>query len=292
MKANVKNENKKKKEKMENFAEFVRKNREKEKKENEKEKEKFSIKIIDFEKEIIREKVNNINLSEKKNNYPKTKRSFSTNSENRKKENNPYLNNYSLLYKNKNESPISKKSSFKSLNIRNQSTSLSKQNSISKIKKVNIENERNNNNNKELIITQEKIFKNPIRINDFRDISSIFKNREYTFSKDKTFKTESNNISFIKSINSSRNNKYNNKKEKKNLTSNTNENNNIKISNSKQYKTKLKTKEKTNKEKLEKQNPKLISKAEEISNLYINQKNNLLYSILGEDTLKILERKK
>ena len=45
MKGNVKNGDRNKKEKMENFAEFVRKNREKQKKENEKEKEKFSIKI-------------------------------------------------------------------------------------------------------------------------------------------------------------------------------------------------------------------------------------------------------
>ena len=160
---------------------------------------------------------------------------------------------------------------------------------------MNIENEENNkkkNNNDKSIITQEKIFKNPIRINDFRDISSIFKNRQYTFSKDNIFQTESNNISLIKSRNSSRKNKYKNKKEKKRLTLNTSENINSKISPSNQYKNKLKTKEKTQKEILEKQNIKSISKAEEISNSYINQKNNLLYSILGEDTLKILKRKK
>ena len=104
MKGNVKNGDRKKKEKMENFAEFVRKNREKQKKENEKEKQKFSIKIIDFEKDIIREKANNINLTEKKKNHTITKRSFSTNSEKRKKENNPFVNSYSLLYKNKKES--------------------------------------------------------------------------------------------------------------------------------------------------------------------------------------------
>ena len=35
------------------------------------------------------------------------------------------------------------------------------------------------------------------------------------------------------------------------------------------------------------------SKADEISSSYINQKNNLLFSILGEDTtIKILQRKK
>lgn len=66
---------------------------------------------------------------------------------------------------------------------------------------MNIENEENNkkkNNNDKSIITQEKIFKNPIRINDFRDISSIFKNSQYAFSRDKI---ESNNESLIKSIN-------------------------------------------------------------------------------------------
>ena len=57
-----------------------------------------------------------------------------------------------------------------------------------------------NNNNDKLIIIQEKIFKNPIRINDFRDISSIFKNCQYAFSRDKI---ESNNESLIKSINKS-----------------------------------------------------------------------------------------
>ena len=45
MKGNVKNGDRKKKEKMENLPEFVWKNREKLKKENEEEKEKFSIKI-------------------------------------------------------------------------------------------------------------------------------------------------------------------------------------------------------------------------------------------------------
>ena len=57
-----------------------------------------------------------------------------------------------------------------------------------------------NNNNDKLIIIQEKIFKNLIRINDFRDISSIFKNSQYAFSRDKI---ESNNESLIKSINKS-----------------------------------------------------------------------------------------
>ena len=66
------------------------------------------------------------------------------------------------------------------------------------------ENNKKNNNNDKLIITQEKIFKNLIRINDFRDVSSIFKNSQYAFSRDKI---ESNNESLIKSINSSRNNK-------------------------------------------------------------------------------------
>lgn len=283
---------KKKKEKIENFAEFIKKNREKEKKEKEKQKNKFSIKISDFEKDITRERINKINSSEKKNNYPRIKRSFSTNTQKNKKENNTISNSYSLVYKNKKEYPISKKNSFTNLNNRNQSKSLSKQNSASKIKKLNIELEENKNNNK-ILIQPEKIYKNPIRIKDFRDISSIFKNREYNFSKDYNFKTESNNISYIKKpLNSSRNNT--NKKEKRNLTSIPNENNinNNKKNTTLDYKIKLKTKENNQKEISQKSLNKPISKAEEISKSYINQKNNLLYSILGEDTIKILQRKK
>ena len=62
--------------------------------------------LLKYEKDIIREKANNINLTEKKKNNTITKRSFSTNSEKRKKENNPFVNSYSLLYKNKKEYPI------------------------------------------------------------------------------------------------------------------------------------------------------------------------------------------
>ena len=61
------------------------------------------------------------------------------------------------------------------------------------------ENNKKNNNNDKSIITQKK-YLNLIRINDFRDISSIFKNSQYAFSRDKI---ESNNESLIKSINKS-----------------------------------------------------------------------------------------
>ena len=57
------------------------------------------------------------------------------------------------------------------------------------------ENNKKNNNNDKSIITQKK-YLNLIRINDFRDISSIFKNSQYAFSRDKI---ESNNESLIKS---------------------------------------------------------------------------------------------
>ena len=99
----MKNGDRKKKEKMENLEEFVWKNREKQKKENEEEKEKFSIKIW---KIYYKRKSKYYKFIREKKNYAIIKHSVSTNSEKRKKENNPFVNSYSLLYKNKKEYPI------------------------------------------------------------------------------------------------------------------------------------------------------------------------------------------
>ena len=193
---NLQNIDKKKKEKLINFSEIVKKNREKEKKEKDIQKEKFTIKIKDLEKDITKEKINKTNLTERKNNN-KGKRSFSINSDNSKKDNNLYTKTYSMMNKNKKDYyPISKKTSFKSTNNKNQSNTFSKDNSISKIKKQNTEINESKNELK-INIKPDKIYKTPIRINDFRDLHSIFQNRKYIFSKELPFKTESNKIILI-----------------------------------------------------------------------------------------------
>ena len=219
---NLQNIDKNKKEKLINFSEIVKKNREKEKKEKDIQKKRFSIKIKDLEKDITKEKMNKNNLTERKN-YHRGKRSISMNSDNSNKDNTPYINTYSIIYKNKKELyPISKKTSFKSTNNKNQSNTFSKDNSISKIKKQNKEINENKNELK-INIKPDKIYKTPIRINDFRDLHSIFQNRKYIFSKELPFKTESNNISFIKNENKNKNiNHYNNKKRSLTLKNNIN----------------------------------------------------------------------
>ena len=63
MKGNVKNGDRKKKEKMENLEEFVWKNRENKRRKMRKKKRNF---LLKYEKESIREKANTINLSDKK----------------------------------------------------------------------------------------------------------------------------------------------------------------------------------------------------------------------------------
>ena len=286
---NLQNIDKNKKEKLINFSEIVKKNREKEKKEKDIQKEKFTIKIKDLEKDITKEKINKTNLTERKN-YHKGKRSFSINSDKSKKDNNLYTKTYSMMNKNKKDYyPISKKTSFKSTNNKNQSNTYSKDNSVSKIKQQN--KEINENKNELKNIKPDKIYKSPIRINDFRDLHSIFQNRKYIFSKELPFKTESNNISFIKNENKNKNiNHYNNKKRSLTLKNNINiEKDNI----SKIYKNKLKQKENNQKITISENSLNKASKAEEISSSIINQKNNLLFSILGEDTtIKILQRKK
>ena len=286
---NLQNIDKNKKEKLINFSEIVKKNREKEKKEKDIQKEKFSIKIKDLEKDITKEKINKTNLTERKN-YHKGKRSFSINSDKSKKDNNLYTKTYLMMNKNKKDYyPISKKTSFKSTNNKNQSNTFSKDNSISKIKKQNTEINESKNELK-INIKPDKIYKTPIRINDFRDLNSIFQNRKYIFSKELPFKTESNNISFIKNENKNKN--LNNFKKKRSLTLK----NNINIDKdnlSKKYKNKLKQMENIQKVILTDNSSNKTSKADEISSSYINQKNNLLFSILGEDTtIKILQRKK
>ena len=286
---NLQNIDKNKKEKLINFTEIVKKNREKEKKEKDIQKEKFTIKIKDLEKDITKEKMNKNNLTERKN-YHRGKRSISMNSDNSNKDNTPYINTYSIIYKNKKELyPISKKTSFRSTNNKNQSNINSNENSNSKIKKSNNGMIKSKNELK-ININPDKIYKTPIRINDFRDLNSIFQNRKYIFSKELPFKTESNNISFIKNENKNKN--LNNVKKKRSLTLK----NNINIDKdnlSKKYKNKLKQMENIQKVILTDNSSNKTSKADEISSSYINQKNNLLFSILGEDTtIKILQRKK
>ena len=287
---NLQNIDKNKKEKLINFTEIVKKNREKEKKEKDIQKKRFSIKIKDLEKDITKEKMNKNNLTERKN-YHRGKRSISMNSDNSNKYNTPYINTYSIIYKNKKELyPISKKTSFRSTNNKNQSNINSNENSNSKIKKSNNGIIKSKNELK-INIKPDKIYKTPIRINDFRDLHSIFQNRKYIFSKELPFKTESNNISFIKNENKNKNiNHYNNKKRSLILKNNINiEKDNI----SKIYKNKLKQKENNQKITISENSLNKASKAEEISSSIINQKNNLLFSILGEDTtIKILQRKK
>ena len=286
---NLQNIDKNKKEKLINFTEIVKKNREKEKKEKDIQKKRFSIKIKDLEKDITKEKMNKNNLTERKN-YHRGKRSISMNSDNSIKDNTPYINTYSIIYKNKKELyPISKKTSFRSTNNKNQSNINSNENSNSKIKKSNNGIIKSKNELK-INIKPDKIYKTPIRINDFRDLNSIFQNRKYIFSKELPFKTESNNISFIKNENKNKN--LNNFKKKRSLTLK----NNINIDKdnlSKKYKNKLKQMENIQKVILTDNSSNKTSKADEISSSYINQKNNLLFSILGEDTtIKILQRKK
>ena len=286
---NLQNIDKNKKEKLINFTEIVKKNREKEKKEKDIQKKRFSIKIKDLEKDITKEKMNKNNLTERKN-YHRGKRSISMNSDNSNKDNTPYINTYSIIYKNKKELyPISKKTSFRSTNNKNQSNINSNENSNSKIKKSNNGIMKSKNELK-INIKPDKIYKTPIRINDFRDLNSIFQNRKYIFSKELPFKTESNNISFIKNENKNKN--LNNVKKKRSLTLK----NNINIDKdnlSKKYKNKLKQMENIQKVILTDNSSNKTSKADEISSSYINQKNNLLFSILGEDTtIKILQRKK
>ena len=286
---NLQNIDKNKKEKLINFTEIVKKNREKEKKEKDIQKKRFSIKIKDLEKDITKEKMNKNNLTERKN-YHRGKRSISMNSDNSNKDNTPYINTYSIIYKNKKELyPISKKTSFRSTNNKNQSNINSNENSNSKIKKSNNGIIKSKNELK-INIKPDKIYKTPIRINDFRDLNSIFQNRKYIFSKELPFKTESNNISFIKNDNKNKN--LNNFKKKRSLTLK----NNINIDKdnlSKKYKNKLKQMENIQKVILTDNSSNKTSKADEISSSYINQKNNLLFSILGEDTtIKILQRKK
>jgi len=286
---NLQNIDKNKKEKLINFTEIVKKNREKEKKEKDIQKKRFSIKIKDLEKDITKEKMNKNNLTERKN-YHRGKRSISMNSDNSNKDNTPYINTYSIIYKNKKELyPISKKTSFRSTNNKNQSNINSNENSNSKIKKSNNGIIKSKNELK-INIKPDKIYKTPIRINDFRDLNSIFQNRKYIFSKELPFKTESNNISFIKNENKNKN--LNNFKKKRSLTLK----NNINIDKdnlSKKYKNKLKQMENIQKVILTDNSSNKTSKADEISSSYINQKNNLLFSILGEDTtIKILQRKK
>ena len=286
---NLQNIDKNKKEKLINFTEIVKKNREKEKKEKDIQKKRFSIKIKDLEKDITKEKMNKNNLTERKN-YHRGKRSISMNSDNSNKDNTPYINTYSIIYKNKKELyPISKKTSFRSTNNKNQSNINSNENSNSKIKKSNNGIIKSKNELK-ININPDKIYKTPIRINDFRDLNSIFQNRKYIFSKELPFKTESNNISFIKNENKNKN--LNNFKKKRSLTLK----NNINIDKdnlSKKYKNKLKQMENIQKVILTDNSSNKTSKADEISSSYINQKNNLLFSILGEDTtIKILQRKK
>ena len=286
---NLQNIDKNKKEKLINFTEIVKKNREKEKKEKDIQKKRFSIKIKDLEKDITKEKMNKNNLTERKN-YHRGKRSISMNSDNSNKDNTPYINTYSIIYKNKKEMyPISKKTSFRSTNNKNQSNINSNENSNSKIKKSNNGIIKSKNELK-ININPDKIYKTPIRINDFRDLNSIFQNRKYIFSKELPFKTESNNISFIKNENKNKN--LNNFKKKRSLTLK----NNINIDKdnlSKKYKNKLKQMENIQKVILTDNSSNKTSKADEISSSYINQKNNLLFSILGEDTtIKILQRKK
>jgi len=286
---NLQNIDKNKKEKLINFTEIVKKNREKEKKEKDIQKKRFSIKIKDLEKDITKEKMNKNNLTERKN-YHRGKRSISMNSDNSNKDNTPYINTYSIIYKNKKELyPISKKTSFRSTNNKNQSNINSNENSNSKIKKSNNGIIKSKNELK-INIKPDKIYKTPIRINDFRDLNSIFQNRKYIFSKELPFKTESNNISFIKNENKNKN--LNNVKKKRSLTLK----NNINIDKdnlSKKYKNKLKQMENIQKVILTDNSSNKTSKADEISSSYINQKNNLLFSILGEDTtIKILQRKK
>ena len=286
---NLQNIDKNKKEKLINFTEIVKKNREKEKKEKDIQKKRFSIKIKDLEKDITKEKMNKNNLTDRKN-YHRGKRSISMNSDNSNKDNTPYINTYSIIYKNKKELyPISKKTSFRSTNNKNQSNINSNENSNSKIKKSNNGIIKSKNELK-INIKPDKIYKTPIRINDFRDLNSIFQNRKYIFSKELPFKTESNNISFIKNENKNKN--LNNFKKKRSLTLK----NNINIDKdnlSKKYKNKLKQMENIQKVILTDNSSNKTSKADEISSSYINQKNNLLFSILGEDTtIKILQRKK
>ena len=286
---NLQNIDKNKKEKLINFTEIVKKNREKEKKEKDIQKKRFSIKIKDLEKDITKEKMNKNNLTERKN-YHRGKRSISMNSDNSNKDNTPYINTYSIIYKNKKELyPISKKTSFRSTNNKNQSNINSNENSNSKIKKSNNGIIKSKNELK-INIKPDKIYKTPIRINDFRDLNSIFQNRKYIFSKELPFKTESNNISFIKNENKNKN--LNTFKKKRSITLK----NNINIDKdnlSKKYKNKLKQMENIQKVILTDNSSNKTSKADEISSSYINQKNNLLFSILGEDTtIKILQRKK
>ena len=288
---NLQNIDKNKKEKLINFTEIVKKNREKEKKEKDIQKKRFSIKIKDLEKDITKEKMNKNNLTDRKN-YHRGKRSISMNSDNSNKDNTPYINTYSIIYKNKKELyPISKKTSFRSTNNKNQSNINSNENSNSKIKKSNNGIIKSKNELK-INIKPDKIYKTPIRINDFRDLNSIFQNRKYIFSKELPFKTESNNISFIKNENKNKN--LNNFKKKRSLTLTLKNNINIDKDNlSKKYKNKLKQMENIQKVILTDNSSNKTSKADEISSSYINQKNNLLFSILGEDTtIKILQRKK
>ena len=63
--------------------------------------------------------MNKNNLTERKN-YHRGKRSISMNSDNSNKDNTPYINTYSIIYKNKKELyPISKKTYFRSTNNKN-----------------------------------------------------------------------------------------------------------------------------------------------------------------------------
>ena len=62
--------------------------------------------LLKYEKYIIREKAKYYKFIRQKKNYAIINHSVSTNSEKRKKENNPFVNSYYLLNKNKKEYPI------------------------------------------------------------------------------------------------------------------------------------------------------------------------------------------